>query len=400
MTHNEPPKWHFLALFFGLMYVICHVSTAQASPYRPTNPDQVLEKLPRDFPQLTLDPRTVAQTPSDVDAKLSQIQKLLEYAYLQGDPRALGQATALLQRHPMSSNNVPLLMLRAQAAQANHQFAEATKFLKQVTQQQPNHSEAYLQLASIELVSGHFNTARQSCELVRGLDALVLRLVCLAQVDAMTGKLADTAAKLQKISQLLDTLNASQQLWVQLIQADIALRLNDKILMAKILKQLPTNNVPALTARADWLMAQGQWQKVYDLLKNHTEHEGLLIRWLTSKHRLKHADAIEHQKLLTEKIAQWRRRNDQAHYREQASYALLAESAKQSLNLARENWKTQRETADMVIYATAALRSKSQVDIQALLDWADSTRFEYPIVLQRLIAAQNTIKPHTQDRVK
>ena len=389
-----------LGLLPILVAVLGWSITTHAAPYRPTDPNQVLEQLPRGFPVMQ---RVTSADPAamrDLDAELEQIQSLLNYAYLQGDPRALGQAIAMLQRQPTSSSDVPSLMLRAQAAQANHQFAEATRLLNTVLQQQPSYSDAHLQLASIELIAGQFVTARQHCEQIRGLDALALRLICLAQVDAMTGKLQATANTLKSITPLLSSLNPSQQLWVQLIQADVALRLNDKVWNAQIFSQLPTDNVPALMARADWLSAQRQWQQIHDLLKNHIEHEGLFIRWLNSKYHLKHADTAVHQKLLTARIQQWRQRNDQAHHREQASYALLAESAAESLRLARENWKTQRETADVVIYASAALRSQSQTDIQALLDWAGRTGFEYPVVIQRLKAASRASTARVQERTQ
>jgi hypothetical protein len=389
-----------LGLLPILVAVLGWSITTHAAPYRPTDPNQVLEQLPRGFPVMQ---RATSADPAamrDLDAELEQIQSLLNYAYLQGDPRALGQAIAMLQQQPTSSSDVPRLMLRAQAAQANHQFAEATRLLNTVLQQQPSYSDAHLQLASIELIAGQFVTARQHCEQIRGLDALALRLICLAQVDAMTGKLQATANTLKSITPLLSSLNPSQQLWVQLIQADVALRLNDKVWNAQIFSQLPTDNVPALMARADWLSAQRQWQQIHDLLKNHIEHEGLFIRWLNSKYHLKHADTAVHQKLLTARIQQWRQRNDQAHHREQASYALLAESAAESLRLARENWKTQRETVDVVIYASAALRSQSQADIQALLDWAGRTGFEYPIVIQRLKAASRASTARVQERTQ
>ncbi|MFZ3192016.1 MAG: tetratricopeptide repeat protein [Moraxellaceae bacterium] len=397
IRRNPRAKRQFLLMLPVVILAMGYAVTAQAVPYRPTDPNQIIEQLPRGFPVVQAD----ASAPRDlsIELDLEQIQNLLNYAYLQGDPRALGQAIALLQRQSARTNDVPHLLLLAQAAQANHQFAEATSLLNTIKQQQPNNSDVYLQLASIELVGGNFAAARQHCEQIRGLDALALRLLCLAQVDAMTGKLQATADKLHSLAPLLSTLNASQQLWAQLIQADLALRLNDKTINTRVFAQLPTENIPALMARADWLLAQKQWQAVDDLLKNHTEHEGLLIRWVTSKQRLKQADAQKYQQLLAERISQWRQRNDQAHHREQASYALLAESASQSLRLARENWQTQRETADFVIYATAALRSQSQVDIQVLLDWARSTGFEYPIVLQRLQAARLTAS-RTQDVVK
>ncbi len=355
-----------------------------AAAYRPSDPNQILEQLPRGFPQATARDKTTA---SDPDATLEQIQKLLEYAYLQGDPRALGQASALLQQQAAGLNDLSLMMLRAQAAQANHQFDEATALLVKLKQLSSDHVDADLQLASIALVGGQFAQARQHCEQIRGLDVLAIRLICLAQVDAMSGQLRSTAAKLSALEPMLSSFTKSQQLWVLLIQADIALRLDDAALNARVFSRLPTNHIPALMARADWLMAHQEWQQVHDLLKDHTEHDGLLIRLVTSKRQLKRSDAAQYQRLMIERVTQWRQRDDQAHYREQASYALLAESAAQSLALAQKNWLHQRETADFVVYASAALRSKSLKDVTVLLNWAKTTGFEYPIVIKRLTAA-------------
>ena len=378
-----------LCVVMGLSFCLA----ATAAPYRPTDPNLVLEQLPRYFPQPQAFDRGMVR---DEATELAQIQQLLDYAYLQGDPRALGQATARLQRQPAAADDVVRLMLRAQAAQANHDFAQARQLLERVKQQQPDNTDVHLQLATIELVAGNFAQAQRHCEQVRSLDALVLRLICVAQVEAMTGRLQATASKLKGIIPLLYSLTPSQQLWVLLLQADIALRLNDANLHAQVAARLPTDNIPALMARADWLMAQQQWQVVYDLLRPHTRHDGLMIRWVESQRRLRQPEVARSQQLLAERIAQWRQRDDQAHYREQAAYALHAESAEQSLRLARQNWLTQRETADFVIYATAALRSQSQADIKTLLDWTTLTGFEYPIVTQRLKAAQSRIQERTQ----
>lgn len=371
-------------IFWCFLLSLACCTVLQAAPYRPSNPNQILEQLPRGFPV----PQAIDTTDStELNSNIQHIQNLLEYAYLQGDPRALGQASGLLKQHATDINDINVLMLRAQAAQANHEFTEAHTLLDKIKQRSPNNVDADVQLASIALVGGQFAQARQHCEQIRGLDALAIRLICLAQVDAMSGQLRTTAAKLSALEPMLSSFSESQQLWVLLIQADIALRLDDAGLNARVLSRLPTNNIPALMARADWLMAHQEWQQVHDLLKDHTEHDGLLIRLVTSKRQLKRPDAAQYQRLMIERVTQWRQRDDQAHYREQASYALLAESAAQSLRLAQKNWLHQRETADFVVYASAALRSKSLKDVTVLLDWAKTTGFEYPIVIKRLTAA-------------
>ena len=64
--------------------------------------------------------------------------------------------------------------------------------------------------------------------------------------------------------------------------------------------------------------------------------------------------------------------------REQATYALLANQINPALQLARENWQQQRETADIVIYATAAIKAGSKKDIELLHQFMTETQFEYP----------------------
>lgn len=81
---------------------------------------------------------------------------------------------------------------------------------------------------------------------------------------------------------------------------------------------------------------------------------------------------------MKERIEVWRIRKENAHMREQATYALLANKTDSALQLARENWQQQRETADILIYATAAIKASSQKDIKLIRQFMTDTQFEYP----------------------
>ena len=65
-----------------------------------------------------------------------------------------------------------------------------------------------------------------------------------------------------------------------------------------------------------------------------------------------------------ERVQIWNERGEVAHQREAAQYALLFKNPKPALKLAQLNWQRQRETADIVVYANAAINNQSTADIQ------------------------------------
>ena len=71
-------------------------------------------------------------------------------------------------------------------------------------------------------------------------------------------------------------------------------------------------------------------------------------------------------------------RQDNAHIREQATYALLTNQLDSALELARDNWQQQRETADIILYATAAIKTGSDKDIKIIQQFITDNNYEYP----------------------
>lgn len=353
-----------------------------ATPWIPTDPTQIIERLPAGMPQ----PMARTSTPKtalSLEQAAPQIEQRLEQAYLQGDPRALGQAEALLA--PFAANTSPQArLLRAAAAQADHRFAQAKIELTALLNEIPNQADAVLMLSSIELVQGNFAAAKQHCQGLRDLSVLTLRLACIAQVEAMTGQINKAKQQLATLANMTNGMTDSQARWIYLMQADIAQRSNDAALALDVFSKLDRQSMPALMARADWLLAHRQWQKTRDLLINHLDNDSLLLRLVISEINLGHPDAAKHQQLLGERVAIWQQRGETAHQREQAAYQQLIGPPAKALQIARENWQKQRETADVVVYATAALAAHSAADLSILQDWISSTGFEYPALISHL----------------
>lgn len=371
-----------------LIWFSC-LQSANALPYRPINDNEVIDILPAgsatyqtrlQFQNKRIPPFSVVEP---------QITALLQQSYISGDPRSLGQAESLLE--PYNRLNTPqVLLIRANIAQAGHQFDQAQKDLKVLLEQLPNQPDALLMLSSIQLVQGKFTEAKQVCNQLNDVGVLILKIACIAQIEGMTGKLQESATKLQQLIQLNNGLTNEQQRWLNLILADMALRLDDPVLAKQIFENMDRESGPALTARADWLMAHQDWPRVKELLKNHTDNDSLLLRLVMSELHMKSAQASQHLKLLEERMNIWRERGETAHQREQAQYALLLTDPHIALNMARLNWQQQRETADIVVYAYAAIRSKSKADISIISNWIKQNGFEYPALTQLIAQAGQT----------
>ncbi|MBC7752322.1 MAG: hypothetical protein H7Z73_11530 [Candidatus Saccharibacteria bacterium] len=367
----------------AISFILGIFTFSDAAPYRPISDTDVIDTLPVGSPTFQtrqLLNKSVKQPFSVIEP---QISALMSRAYSQGDPRSIGQAEALLE--PYRRDNSPqVMMLRANIAQANHRFDDARQELQAILKKIPNQPDSLLMLSSIDLVQGRFDEARKGCDGIRDMSLMILRFACLAQVDNMTGKLVSSRDTLTQLSQTNNGLNAEQQRWLNLIRADIALRLNDPVLAKSVFEQIDIDTAPSLTARADWLLAHRAWAQTRQLLLNHKDNDALLLRLVMSELQLKHPDAQADFKLLSERINVWNERGETAHQREQAMYALMVNPPRKALDLARSNWQKQRETADVVVYTNAAIRARSLPDLKLIDAWIKQTGFEYPHLTQVL----------------
>ncbi|WP_201535409.1 tetratricopeptide repeat protein [Psychrobacter immobilis] len=358
-----------------LLLLLISSQLVHAASFIPTDDQQILETLPNDSPP----PRylTSADFVSDTGKiTLEETSQLLERAYLQGDPRALGQARAQLDQ--TTDQSIETLMLQARALQSYHKFSEAKELLKKILSQDAANPDALLTLSSLLVTQGQFSDAMSYCKKLEDPALRVYVLACEAQIQSMTGKLAPVKQTLSGLAAIAPGLDTSTARWIYLIQADAALRSQDATLADQVFTLMDDQTVPALMARADWLLSIGQYEKVRDLLQDHTDKDALLLRLITAQMKLDDPKANQNLALMKERIEVWQIRKENAHMREQATYALLANQIDSALKLAQENWQQQRETADIVLYATAALKANSQKDIEIVRQFITDTKFEYP----------------------
>ena len=170
------------------------------------------------------------------------------------------------------------------------------------------------------------------------------------------------------------------------MQSDAALRSQDTELAKQVFTVMDAQTVPALMARADWLLKHGEYARTIKLLKGRENQDALLLRLATAQLASCSPEAKTSLQLLGERIAVWEQRGENAHLREQATYELLRGQDAKALEVARENWGQQQETADVLVYATAALRTKSEQDLKTINQFINQTGFEYPALTAQLKA--------------
>jgi len=149
------------AFFSGVLLFAARA--AIAAPFVPTDPDQILEKLP---PRTGPDWEAIAalraereqraacrECTSDIAARIAE--RYLALFRAQGDPRLVAYAERELE--PWGADADPPIAValeRAEIAQLLHRFDAARTELERVLARTPRDSQGWLTLAAIDLTNG------------------------------------------------------------------------------------------------------------------------------------------------------------------------------------------------------------------------------------------------------
>lgn len=140
---------------------------------------------------------------------------------------------------------------------------------------------------------------------------------------------------------------------------------------------------------ADLLLLQNRDRDVLELLKGKASHDTLLLRMAIAARRLGTGDAERWARLYdARRLAE--RQEDARHLREHARFMLDVRGVPdESLALARHNWRTQREAADVRIFLRAAQAAQSADAEAAVRGWIAETGYE-DRVLENLRSSPGT----------
>jgi tetratricopeptide (TPR) repeat protein len=357
-----------------------------AEPYVPDNDDALLERLPAASDPwvraLAAARARLAEEPANLNRALSLASAYVALGQSEGDPRYEGYAQAALAPWwDLVEPPVPVLILRATLEQRRHRFDAALADLEQVLARQPRHPQALLTKATILGVQGKPAQALESCaDLAGGVEALV-EAACTASAHGLAGRAREGYRLLQDGRRRSPGAEPILQVWAQTILGELAEQLGYVAAAEKHFRDalsLAPRDPYLLGAYADFLLDQDRPGEALELLEDEARIDPLLLRLALAEQRLGATGLDEHLTLLRARFDAARRRGDSVHLREEARFTLhLLDRPDEALELARRNWATQREPADVRILLEAALAAGQPAAAQPVLDWLDRTGLEH-----------------------
>lgn len=372
------PAWQRVA-WLVLSLVLAQAAMAQRpAAVVPTNPDEVLERLPGGYARLAASlQRARPTTPDD-------IQRLLATAARTGDARLAARAEALLARYPLDTRDPRVLHARAYSRQYRHDFDGAAAVLDALVTRNPRDGDARLARAQLNVVRGHLDRARADCvALVLGVDAASGAL-CVGMLAMRRGDHAAAARAVDRwLAERAGALDTSpeRQHHALLLRAEIAARANAPDADARFRRALAAapGDVHTLAAYARHLRAQRRDREVMALLADAPANDGLRLQQALAAKQVQPARAPALVAAQGRRYALARALGSEPELRDEAEYLLtLRGDAVAALALAQRNFEAQRDHEDVDILQRAAIAAGQPAALAPLQAWAASQRLRLP----------------------
>ncbi|EHR72841.1 hypothetical protein BurJ1DRAFT_4041 [Burkholderiales bacterium JOSHI_001] len=358
---------------------LCLAATARAAPFRPSDDQQVLERLPggnsdpRQAEMRQLRRAQYAQ-PQDVALAVRLANRYFEETAAEGDPRYIGYAQSVLAPWWGQAAAPPeVKVVRAKLRQFNHDFPAAVADLQGAVQAQPTLAEGWSWLAAIAMVQARYGDARQACARLQALTSALTASACTAGADAITGQADLAVASLRQALIQAPQASAAEKLWALTRLAETEERRGDFAAAEAAFKAALALGQPdgyLLAATSDFLLDRGRPAEVLALLKGRERADLLLLRLALAARDAKAPEAAALAQALGERFDAARLRGDTTHQKEEARFALaLRGDTKRALELAQANWAVQKEPADARVLLEAAVAAKVPAAAESVLQW-------------------------------
>jgi tetratricopeptide (TPR) repeat protein len=369
------------------------------APYEPSRDDEVLQDVPA-----TADPavarmmtlrKALDAAPHDLPTAISLAGAYVDYGRQVGDAHYAGYAEAVIAPW-LAAQPVPskVLVTEANILQYRHQFPEARKRLHEALSADPGSAQAWLTLATLDMVQGDYATAGKDCVQVTSTADVELGLACSANLRSYTGHARQSLALLDQVQAAAAGQSPAYRAWVHGLSAEAAERLGDWPLAEThykaALQLLPRDNF-LLVAYADFLLDRSRPREVLPLLADAVQSDTAFLRIALAQAALKSPDTARYTWIMAARFAALTLRGSDFFGREQARFALeLQHDPQTALDLARKNWQVQREPWDTRLLLEAAVAAQEPRAVSDVLEFRRRVKLEDPVVdglVQELRAA-------------
>ncbi len=357
-----------------------------AAPRLPTDPAEVLERLPirpgdataRELAGLRAAVvRAAKEAPADPLPAAQLAGRYYELAVARGDPRYIGYADAVLA--PFALDRTPaVLTVRGQLRQYRHDFDGALQDFATALAADPQFASAHAWRGAIFLVQANYAAAKSECDALLALDRTTLHGGCIGLVLAYGGRMDAGYAALQRA--LDETSDAGNRLWLLTRLGEVAAWRGQPEEAEKHFRAalaLGIDDGYLLAAWSDFLLDRQRPAEVVKWLAGWEASDGLLLRLALAETALEQPAAKAHVQVLADRFAAAKVRGDTTHRAEEARYLMhLAGDPAAALAVAAANYRVQREPRDARVLLEAAIAARDAGAAQPVRDWLQSSGFE------------------------
>lgn len=385
MLLNRYPL-QILTLFAGFLVLVQPAGSPQAAPRTPTDPNEVLERLPlkpgdataRELAELRAAVTAATRSnPADPGPATQLAERYYDLAMARGDPRYIGQADAVVAPFA-KTRSAPLAVVRGQLRQYRHDFAGALADFALALEIDPNMASAHAWRGAIHLVQADYASAARECDALERLARPTLTAGCRGLLLAYTGKAEEGAALLQKA--LAKAPDAGNRLWLLTHLGEIAHwqgKLEQAETHFKAALALNVEDGYLQAAWSDFLLDQGRPQEVLKALAGNEASDPLLLRIALAAKAVGDASAAASIQALKDRFAAAKARGDTTHRAEEARFeAHLGGNAARAVEVAAANYQVQKEPRDARALLEAALAAKRPDAAAPVLAWLASSGFQ------------------------
>jgi tetratricopeptide (TPR) repeat protein len=357
-----------------------------AAPRLPTDPAEVLERLPmrpgdataRELAGLRAAvARSAKEAPADPLPATRLAGRYYELAVARGDPRYIGYADAVMA--PFANSRSPeVLAVRGQLRQARHDFDGALADFAGALEADPQFASAHAWRGAIYLVQANYAAASKECDALLALNRATLYGGCIGLLRAYSGRMEAGYAALQRA--LDETRDAGNRLWLLTRLGEVAAWRGQPDQAEKHYRAalaLGIDDGYLLAAWSDFLLDQQRPAEVVQWLAGWEASDGLLLRLALAGTALKLPAAKAQVQALADRFAAAKLRGDTTHRAEEARYLMhLAGDPAAALAVAAANYRVQREPRDARVLLEASIATRDAGAAQPVRDWLRSSGFE------------------------
>lgn len=356
-----------------------NMTPVYSKPFLPQDDEQVLEHLPSPAPERQLRQQAASRDPANLQQALELAWAWVRLGREQADPRYYGYAEAILEPWWDTAGRWPeILLLRATLHQNRHDFQAALADLSQVLRRQPRNAQAWLTRSVILAVLGQPRAAWADCQPLLRLSSRLLTATCMGNALSLTGE-ATRAYELvhQAWSGSSRQSSIEEQQWALTLLAEIALRQDDPERAEQHFQAalaLPQRDIYLLAAYADFLLQQGRFLQVRELLASDFRADSLLLRLALAEQHLNSDRAAQLADAFEARLRALQQRGENSHLGDGARFFLeLRQQPAEALRLAQANWVQQHDPAAAYLVLAAAIAANEPQACRPVQRWLQRT---------------------------